>query len=67
MLFDLLQQSQQCSFILIENKATNKTNKLIKIKCNKVNSYVTHKDKTNGNGVVKWLNSLNGFDYIFQF
>ena len=53
MLFDLLQQSQQCSFILIENKATNKTNKLIKIKCNKVNSYVTHKDKTNGNGVVK--------------
>ena len=32
MLSDLLQQSLTVQFVLIENKATNKTNKQIKVK-----------------------------------
>ena len=29
-----------------------------------VNCHSKYKDVTNGNGVVEWLNSLNGFDYF---
>ena len=55
MLSNLLQQPKRCSFVLIKNKATNKTNKVIKTinkKCSKENFHVKHEDKTKKNEVV---------------